>query len=203
VASKRLRTVKPEIRILGIDGPKHVYKERARIFGVVLRGYLWLDGVMYTSIRNNGIDSTQKIIKMVRHSSHYGQIRLLMIHGLAFAGCNFVNIKLLYQRLMKPVIVFSEYPLSKIKVISKIKNLQYAKDRLNALEQAGDPISLKLAYGCKPVYVQIFGIHRQDAEKVLNLTMRENCMPEPLRIASLVSSAYEACFRTSYPKRLN
>jgi endonuclease V-like protein UPF0215 family len=203
VALKRLRTVKPEIRVLGIDGPKHVYKETTRIFGVVLRGCLWLDGVMYTSIRKNGIDSTEKIIKMVRHSSHYGQIRVLMIHGLAFAGCNLVNIKHLYQKLMKPVIVFSEHPLRKINFTPKIKNLQHSRDRLNALEQAGDPIPIKLADGCKPSYIQISGITPQDAEKVLNLKTRESCIPEPLRIASLASSAYEQSFRIDYPKRLN
>ena len=192
MALPRIRAVKPEIRVLGIDGPKHVSKKRVRIFGVVFRGHMWLDGVMYTSVQPNGLDATQKIGKMVRRSSHYGQIRILMLHGFVFAGWNPVNIHSLSQRLKRPVIVFSEQPQTKRRIAPRIRNLLDLEARLNALEQAGKPISFKLAEGHKPVYIQLSGISRQDAESVLRLTTRWNCIPEPLRVANLISSAFES-----------
>lgn len=192
VTLPRLRTVKLEIRVLGIDGPKHASKKRVRIFGVVFRGNMWLDGVMYTSVQTDGLDATQKICRMVRRSSHYGQIRILMLHGLAFAGWNLVDIHLLSKMLKKPIIVFSEQPQTKRRITAKIRGLPHVEDRLSALERAGEPISFKLAEGCKPAYIHLSGISRQDAETVLRLTTRGGCMPEPLRVAHLISSAFEA-----------
>jgi len=192
VSLLKLRALKPEIRVIGIDGPKHVAKKRCRIFGVVFRGHMWLDGVMYTSVQTNGLDATQKICRMVRRSGHYGQIRLLLLHGLTFAGWNPVDIHFLCQRLKKPVIVFSKQPQTKLRITHRIQSLQHMEKRLDALAQAGEPISFKLADGCKPVYIQLSGISLQDAENVLRLITRRGCIPEPLRIAHLISSAFEA-----------
>ena len=62
---KRFRVIKPEIRVLGIDDGKHVFrsKTQAPIVGVVFRGGLWLDGVMSTSVSVDGFDVNRKSFK--------------------------------------------------------------------------------------------------------------------------------------------
>ncbi len=68
-----LRTVKKEIRILGLDTcRKHV------IIGAVVRGGLYLDGVM----KLQGADSTNSVAvaKFVRTSRYYPELRVVMTH---------------------------------------------------------------------------------------------------------------------------
>ena len=52
LAYKKFRTIKPEIRVLGVDDG--IFKPRTRgyvpVIGVVFRGGYWLDGVMHTKL---------------------------------------------------------------------------------------------------------------------------------------------------------
>lgn len=69
----RLRTVKKEIRILGLDTCR-----KGAIIGTVVRGGLYLDGVM----RLQGADSTNSfaVAKFVRASRYYPELRVIMTH---------------------------------------------------------------------------------------------------------------------------
>ena len=64
----KLRLVKPEIRIVGIDDGYFVphTQGRCEIVGVVFRGGYWLDGVMRTQVQIDGMDATDKIGGMIR-----------------------------------------------------------------------------------------------------------------------------------------
>ena len=59
---KRFRSVKSEIRVLGIDDGRFVphTKGTVEIVGVVYRGGYWFEGVMHTEITIDGIDATKK-----------------------------------------------------------------------------------------------------------------------------------------------
>ena len=106
---KRFRSVKREIRVLGVDDGVFVPQKRGKalIVGVVYRGGLWLDGVMHTEIEVDGLDATEKIASMIKSSPHYAQLRVIMLNGLTFAGFNIVDIKRLYGETGLPVIVVS------------------------------------------------------------------------------------------------
>ena len=57
---KRFRSVKSEIRVLGIDDGRFVTHIHGTVdvVGVVYRGGYWFEGVMHTKITIDGIDAT-------------------------------------------------------------------------------------------------------------------------------------------------
>ena len=63
----KIRVVKPEIRILGIDDGvfKPHSKELVDVVGVVYRGGYWLDGFMHTRVQVDGMDATEKLADMI------------------------------------------------------------------------------------------------------------------------------------------
>ena len=92
---KSFRVIKPEIRVLGVDDgafTPHV-KGQVPVIGVVFRGGYWLDGVMHTRIAVDGFDATERIASMIMGSSHYKQLRVVMLNGVTFAGFNVVDVK--------------------------------------------------------------------------------------------------------------
>jgi endonuclease V-like protein UPF0215 family len=82
--------IKPEIRILGIDDSS-LHTEQVMIVGAVFRGGEWMDGVLRSYITKDGTDATDTIIRMVTESKHFGQIRVLMLDGITYAGFNVVE----------------------------------------------------------------------------------------------------------------
>ncbi|MGA9387575.1 MAG: DUF99 family protein, partial [Candidatus Bathyarchaeia archaeon] len=103
---KRFRIVKPEIRVLGVDDgvfTPHV-KGFALIVGVVFRGGYWLDGVMHTKVRVDGLDATRKIASMIVNSPHHKQLRVIMLNGVTCAGFNVIDIEKLNAGTRLPVI---------------------------------------------------------------------------------------------------
>jgi endonuclease V-like protein UPF0215 family len=91
--------IKPEIRVLGVDDG--VFKPHTKGFvpvvGVVFRGGYWLDGVMHTKVKVDGLEATKKIASMIRNSPHYKQLRVIMLNGVTIAGFNVVDIKRLNE----------------------------------------------------------------------------------------------------------
>ena len=75
------------------------------IVGTVFRGGDWMDGVLRSDITKDGLDATDIISKMIKKSKHYGQIRVVMLDGITYAGFNVVDIEELYGETGIPVIV--------------------------------------------------------------------------------------------------
>jgi len=67
---KRFRSIKFEIRVLGVDDGVFIphSKGLVDVVGVVFRGGYWLDGVMRTEIEVDGLDATEKIASMIIES---------------------------------------------------------------------------------------------------------------------------------------
>jgi len=106
---KKFRSIKSEIRVLGVDDGVFIphNKGYADVVGVVFRGGYWLDGVMRTEVEVDGLDATEKIASMVMTSPHYQQLRIIMLNGITFAGFNIVDIKELYSKTELPVIAIT------------------------------------------------------------------------------------------------
>ena len=61
LAVRDFRTIKSEIRLLGVDDGKfNPHSEgNVMVVGVVFRGGCWIDGIMHTSISIDGFDATE------------------------------------------------------------------------------------------------------------------------------------------------
>lgn len=187
---KRLRTVKPEIRILGVDDGKFVPRSKSQVpvVGVVFRGGYWLEGVMSTTVTVDGFDATTKISRMVAYSPHYKQLRVIMLHGVTFGGFNVVDIKELNAETGLPVVVITQKQpcLSKVRVA--LENLPCSGERWQAILNAGEIVAMKAKRGKQQVYVEVAGVTKETAQEVITLTSTRGNMPEALRVAHLVAS---------------
>ena len=131
LAVKGFRSIKPEIRILGVDDGVFVPHKRGMvdIVGVVFRGGYWLDGVMRTEVEVDGMDATEKIASMITGSPHYDQLRVVMLYGITFAGFNVVDIIGLFRRVGLPVIAVTREQPDFEEIKKALKNLPDSEKR--------------------------------------------------------------------------
>ena len=190
MSHKRFRSIKPEIRVLGVDDGVFIphSKGLVDVVGIVFRGGYWLDGVMRTEIEVDGLDATEKIASMIIESPHYKQLRIIMLSGITFAGFNVVDIKELYSKTSLPVIALTR-DLPKMEEIKQaLENLPEKEKRWKAILNAGEIFEVQTREGEEPIYMQIAGIEREDAEKIVKITSTRSNIPEPLRVAHIIAS---------------
>ncbi|KPV61481.1 MAG: hypothetical protein AOA65_2298 [Candidatus Bathyarchaeota archaeon BA1] len=186
----RIRSVKPEIRVLGVDDgifAPHT-KGMVDIVGVVYRGGYWLDGVMRTKVIIDGMDATEKIASMIIKSPHYDQLRVVMLNGITFAGFNVVDIKELHKKLGLPIIAVTRERPDLEEIRRALMNLSEFEKRWEAIRNAGETIKVHTREAEEPIYMQIVGILERDAEKILRNTSTRSNIPEALRVAHIIAS---------------
>ncbi len=176
--------IKPEIRVLGIDDSALLYRDII-IIGAFMRGGGQLDGVLCSKITKDGLDATDGIIRMVTGSKHYGQIRVIMLDGLTYAGFNPVDIIRLYEETRIPVIVFMRSCPDFEKIKLALSHLPEKEMRWEIILRAGRIYRMGRV---KPVFVQLCGINREDAARIIRLTSTHGNIPEPLRLAHLIAT---------------
>lgn len=178
--------IKEEMRILGIDdGHFRKDEKEAIVIGTVFRGGKWMDGVLSTKVEVDGKDGTDNLIDLVRKSRHFGQLRCLMLNGIALAGFNIIGIKRLSRKTSLPVIVM----IRKLPDFEKIKKaLEKAgmPERFDEIIDAGEVHSTKTGHGT--VYFQIAGIGKATAAGIIRMTAVHSMIPEPIRAAHLIAS---------------
>ena len=132
MAKRNLHYVKSEIRILGVDDGFFVPHTQGTcdVIGVVYRGGYWLDGVMRTRIDIDGMDATEKIGNMIIGSSHYGQLRVIMLDGITFAGFNVVDMSRLLNITKLPVIAVTRDKPNFVDIRRALKNLTFASNKV-------------------------------------------------------------------------
>jgi len=181
--------IKPEIRVLGIDDGafKPHSRENVLLVGVLSRGGSWVDGVLSTRVAVDGTDSTRRVIEMVNQSKHKGQLRVIMTDGATFAGFNVVDIHDVFAQTGIPVIAVSRERPNLKEVKRAVKNLSDWHGRWEIIKKAGKVYPVRTRAKAAPVYIQIAGIKRTDAEQIVKLTATRSFVPEPLRVAHLIA----------------
>ncbi len=176
--------IKPEIRVLGIDDSALI-NEKVIIIGAFFRGGVQLDGVLCSEVTKDGMDATGTIIRMVRNSKYYGQIRVIMLDGVTYAGFNPVDINLIFSETGIPVIVFMRSCPDFEKIRLALEHLPEKEKRWEIIQRAGriDKID-----GENPVFIQLCGIDRESAFQIVRMTSTHSNIPEPLRVAHLIAT---------------
>jgi endonuclease V-like protein UPF0215 family len=190
LSRRKLRVVKPEIRVLGVDDSPFVFRSKTQtlVVGVVFRGGNWLDGVMSTHITVDGDDATSNICNMIKSSSHYRQLGVVMLNGLTLAGFNVVDIKAINVETNLPVLAVTDRKPDLLKVQSALENLPHGIEKWKIIANSGEIFSVVTKTGSLPLYVETAGIEREQTVEVLRLTSNRSRLPEPLRVAHLVAS---------------
>lgn len=190
----KFRHIKREIRIVGIDDSPFIplALEKVNLFGIVFRGGYWLDGIIRGKMDIDGLDATNKISDMIRTSPYYQQLKVIMLNGTICAGFNTVNLKKLFELTGLPIIsITKEKPdINYLKLI--LRTLPQWMKRWKDIEEAGEIIILKREHS--KIYLQIAGLLRVDAEKIISISSTRSIIPEPLRVAHIVSSGLSKQF---------
>lgn len=186
----KIREVKPEIRVLGIDDGvfRPHSKDMADVVGVVFRGGYWLDGFMHTRVQVDGMDATEKLVNMITNSPHYPQLRVVMLNGVTLAGFNIVNIKKLHEKVKLPIIAVTRDQPNFADIRQALENLPDPEQRWKAIEKAGKIIKVRTRDGEEPIYVHVAGISEETAKRILRKTSTRSNIPEALRVAHIIAS---------------
>jgi hypothetical protein len=186
--AKKFRTIKPEIRVIGVDDGKFVphTEGSAIVVGVVFRGGCSIDGVMHTHVSIDGFDATDNIVSMITGSPHRKQLRLVMLNGITFAGFNVVDIKRLNAATKLPVIALTDTKPDLNAIHAALKNLSKTEERWKTILEAGEIHEVNCRG--KRLYMVLAGVSLADAQEIVELTSTRSCFPEPLRVAHLIAS---------------
>lgn len=174
--------MKSEIRILGFDdGSFSKSDKEVIVVGVVLRGNSGVEGVLSTKIAVDGLDSTERLAKLVNSSKHKGQLRVVMIQGTTLGGLNIVDLNSLSSKVRIPVLgIIRKKPSEEI--LKAVEKVHGKRERLEILDRNGE------VYKYRKLYFQMAGLKLHEAYEVIDKSLGKGDMPECLRLAHLIAS---------------
>ncbi len=113
--------MKSGIRILALDdSPFDKRDRRALVIGVVWRSG-FAEGIISFDVRVDGNDATEQILKHVKASKFFPQIKMVVLHGTTLAGLNFVDVPELHKKLKLPVVCVIRKEPHRIRLLKAIK----------------------------------------------------------------------------------
>ena len=175
-----MKALKAEIRVIGIDdgGAQSV----RRIFvGAIFRGGSWLDGVIVSHLDVSSSDLGRELGVAVLESRFYQELRFAILHG------SFLN-------PVEPTVVEFAHT-SKLPTIAVLGRRQSrAADRIAARMKRA--VSFRL---CQQIPLLCIDLTKEHVEAVFRITCTRGSLPEPVRVARLITSVA----RARLPKRLN
>ena len=182
-----MMNLKAEIRVLGIDDSPLI-RDDVLVVGAVFRGGDWLDGVMKTSVKRDGVDATKRLTEMILSSKHLTQFRVMFLDGVTFAGFNVVDIHEIYKQTSVPVVVVTRNMPDMDAIKSALSNLEDGEERFQTMLRAGELFEVDTG-GPTPVYIQCAGISSEYAAALTRMTSIHASIPEPLRVAHMIATA--------------
>jgi len=180
--------MKSQIRVLGIDDGSFSFGQaRTAVVGVSVRLPSYVEGVMMTHVEIDGMDSTDRIIEMLRSSRYLEQLKLIMLDGAALGGFNVVDVHRLHREVEVPVITVTRDNPDYAEIESALrKHFQDWKPRLAMMRST---TLEEFDTGHTPIFIGRVGIERDELEKILAASTVMGALPEALRIAHLVATA--------------
>lgn len=180
--------MKQQVRILGVDdSPFDFGGGRSPVVGALVRAPNYLEAVMKTDVEVDGKDSTDRVIEMVSKSRYVEQVKAIMMDGIALAGFNVVDIERLNEETGIPVLTVTRDRPDMEEMRSALeKHFDDWQDRYSLMSR----FELKLIETAhKPLFACGVGLQWSDFEELVAISTVRGAVPEPIRIAHLISSA--------------
>jgi hypothetical protein len=180
--------MKQQIRILGIDDSPFRFGDRkALVVGALVRIPNYLEGVMRTDVTVDGADSSERLIEMISRSRYKDQIKAVMIDGIALAGFNVVDLEVLHQALRTMIITVTRDQPDLAKMKSALR--KYFDDWERRYELITRLKLHRIETEHNPLYACAVGVEWAEVERLVRASTVRGVVPEPLRIAHLISAA--------------
>jgi hypothetical protein len=181
--------VKSQVRVLGIDDAPFSFRDgKVPIVGVVVRLPGYVEGVMMSEVTVDGDDADQTIIDLLSSSRYNDQVKLVMIDGTAVGGFNVVDIDRLSKATGTPFCtVTRDCPDLDSMRAALQKHFPDWQRRLEIVERHV-LTEVKTQHG--PLFVSIAGAPTDDVVELLHGSTVQGVIPEPLRLAHLIATAF-------------
>jgi uncharacterized protein len=183
---KRIHPEKKGIRVLGIAESFTKNSPFSVLCGVVLRRDMLVDGVVLGKASVGGDDATEQIISMVLRLSR-NDVNCIMINGLIISLYNIISGEAILDSTGIPVIgvTYEDSPGIEGRFFANFDETEAIR-RVEAYRKLGNREILTLRNGME-VYIRRWGITSVQSYQLLNSFVLQGKIPEPLRIAKLIS----------------
>ncbi len=179
--------MKRQVRVLGIDDSPFTFEsKRTLVVGVVSRLPMYVEGIMRTKCDVDGTDANEAIADMVLRSRYREQLKVIMIDGVAVGGFNVVDIDRLYRDTGVACATVTR-GLPDYGSMEKALRAHFRdwEERIEVIRRH----PLYRLGGRRSIYAAATGISIDDLEMIIEESTVSGSLPEPLRIAHLISSA--------------
>lgn len=179
---------KKGIRVLAIAESFRKEKNKSVLSGIIMRKDMIIDGITFGKTTIGGDDATENIIAMYE-SLHRNDISFLLLDGLIISMYNIIDGKIIHDKIDIPVIAITFKNSKGIENSIKKYFPTNCKHKLDKLNKLGTR-NLVLLKTNKILWIRNWGIELADAIKLLNSFLIQGAIPEPIKIAKLISNAY-------------
>ena len=172
--------MKEGARILAIDdSPFSKEDKEVLVVGIVARNDI-IEGVLSFYVSVDGDDSTDILIKKIRSSRFYRQIKLIALNGVTLGGLNIVDIAKLNSELNLPVIAITRRKPNKKEMILAIKKSGKSVDKkIDLLNKINKNASYSKFLG---LHIQYIGLEKTELAKIIEKAYNM------LRLAHMIAS---------------
>jgi endonuclease V-like protein UPF0215 family len=189
--------IKKEIRVLGVAcaSPHRNEAISTQVVAVVYRGNRWLEGVIRAIMPREATSLTRRIIEMTVKSSHYPQLRVIVLDELIAKSGSYIDIRALHKKTRLPVVaaLSRKIPIKRLqesrmghrRVVRTFSDLPYAKWR----------------YAGKTFFIYFAGLSGVDLNELLEVCASREGVPEAARIARITCSSLEKLLIGREPQR--
>ena len=184
-----------QLRALGFDDAP--FSTNPRIFGSVVNvvgiatSNSKFEGMLYGSIKQDFLDSTDVLISMIKRSKFLPQIHAVLIDGLTLGGLNVVDLQKVATEVDRVCVAVMRRQPNIEKMLNAMRNLPHFEERSSLLTKAG-PIHVVQNWTFQ---YRVPNPHDyttpEDVAKLLQLLTPTGTqkIPECLRIAHLIGAA--------------
>jgi len=193
-----LHAGKKAIRALGIAESFAPRATQSTLAGVVMRGDLLVDGVVFGRATVGGEDATGAILSMLKRLSRK-DVNLILLSGCILSRYNIVDVDLLSRESGLPVLCLTYKESSGIEAAIRA-HFPHPGGRLESYRRLGGRTSVTLHTG-KKVFVRTAGLDKRTARRVLDSFTLQGSVPEPVRLAALAARAGSGLSSAPRPAR--
>lgn len=181
--------MKSGIRTMGFDDGDFAFQDAtAPVAGVVMRGASYVEGVVSGQVTVDGADATTVLRGILQRSRFTEQLHAVLLDGIALGGFNVVDPRVLHRSLDVPVLTVTRGTPEREGIRAALREHVDAWEPRWEVLDACWPEPIETRDGTVSVHAE--GMSHDDVAALLERTTARGLLPEPLRVAHLVASAW-------------